>query len=161
MSEPERRPKVGEFLETAMWLSGTETEEQLQHFCTVVARTWVDTAAERHHLLVGPLQFTLKRPGENRVPPVPKGVSGPDVRMLVIEAEVLRWLEPGRQGAGFLAELEPDDLQTLRRATRRAHRRAHPGMPPLPDEHCDAFIEALGPEAAVAQLRAAAGAASH
>lgn len=155
------RPPVGQVLEFAIWATGAETLDQIMRFQREDIPQAFARVAERWCLLLGPVRVVHKKPGQERVPTVPDWVKGPDVRLIVAEAEVLAHLKLALPGVGFVQDLTADDLQTLRRITRRAHRRAHPGMPPLPDENCDAIIEAMGPEVAVSQLRAAAGATQH
>lgn len=155
------RPLVGHVLELAIWLSGTETDEQLAWFRAQEMPAVFRKQAAQWALLLGPLQFTIKHPGGERVPPVPPHISGPDVRLVVVEAEVLKHLRADRRDSGFIADLQPEDLQVLRRLTRGQHAKAHPGMPPLPDANCDAIIDAMGPEAAVAVLRRGTGSSLH
>jgi hypothetical protein len=142
------RPQPGQVIELAIWLSGEETEEHLRRFREEDMPAEFKSIADHWMLTFGPLMFTTKKPGDHRVPPVPKHIHGIDVKLIVVEAEVVGWREAPKRDSAFLADLRPDDLQKLRRATKAAHRRAHPGMPDLPDENCDAIINDLGPEAA-------------
>lgn len=148
--------KPGDVAEIAIWLTGEETEEQIRQFVDGSALDALNEAADRHHVLIGPMVFCVKRPGEDRVPPVPDHISGPDVRLLVGEALVYE--RPAGRGTvkratGFVHDLTADDLATLRGLTRLAHRRSRPDEPALSDAECDVIIEAVGPDVAVATLR--------
>ena len=145
--------KAGDVVEFAIWLTGAETERELQHWKTVVIpKVHADTIAQ-HHVELSPFSFTEKKPGTERVPPVPDHVKGPDVRLLVAEAKVGRSTRKEIvRASGFVHDLTKDDLAKLRKITRRAHRRTHPGDV-LSDKAADQVIEYLGPEAAVKTLR--------
>ena len=143
------RVRVGDTLEAAIWLTGEETEELKARFKADVARTMAESN-ERNGVVTGPIRWTEKFPGDDRVPPVPDRIKGFCVRLLVAEADVLN-VRPSE--SRFLAELEPADLRRLRKITRDAHKlwwlRTFPGQPwPRPsDRQCDTLINDLGPEA--------------
>lgn len=143
--------KPGDLAEIAIWLSGTETPEQIERWKTVDAPAALQDAERQHNVEVGPVTWTTKAPGEDRVPPVPDHINGPDVRLLIGEAKV-RGKPLITRESGFVHDLTKDDLAKLRRMTRRAHRSMHPGDR-LTDARCDAVIEALGPDVAVKTLR--------
>ena len=130
--------KLGDLVECAIWLDGTETVEMLRQW--KVDCPYMMANEHEPKLRLGPLLFELKRPGEDRVPLVPDRLQGPDVRLLVATAEVIGF-EVAKQ-ASFLGELSEADLVRLRKATRRAHGRN------LPDSVCDQIIERIGPVAA-------------
>ena len=78
--------KPGDVVEWAMWLDGTETDavltdytEDAQKYIREEATNWFTTPAHCYIL----------QPGEDRTPEVPDHISGPDVRLMVIEAEVM------------------------------------------------------------------------
>src|SRR6266567_3136146 len=127
--------KVGDVLELAIWLAGTETPEmvcQWKHDSAyLIARSSGPLVAK-----LAPVEFEIKRPGEDRVPPVPHGISGPDVRLLIASSSIVGF-EAVPEGAGFIAELDPRDLKRMRRITRKAHRDNNPGAPRLSDAVCD------------------------
>ena len=151
--------KPGDMLEIAIWLSGTETPEQIAQWKDIDSLAAVAHAEREFGVNIGPLEFSIKVPGEDRVPPVPDHIAGPDVKLLVGEAKVA--YRPGYTivpATGFVSDLEKDDREKLRGITRRAHAKRHPGDR-LTDRHCDQIIEALGPDVAVKTLRE--GAASH
>jgi hypothetical protein len=135
--------KIGDLVECAIWLDGTESEAMLRQWATDCP--YVMANAQEPKLKLGPVAFELKRPGEDRVPQVPDHVKGPDVRLLVGTAELIGF-EPVRKES-FLSELSEADLVRLRQATRKAHGRK------LPDAVCDQIIERLGPVAATQDMR--------
>lgn len=145
--------RPGQLLEAAMWLDGRETEEQLQDWRGRVAKALMDRADADNVMLAPPNFYTLK-PGEDRVPQVPDHISGPNVRLLVCETIVLA-LRPVVAPKSFLSELDPRDLERLRRITRQAHRKNNPHGRLLSLAECDRIIEELGPESAARVVRAA------
>lgn len=145
-------PQVGQLIEVAIWLNGQETEEDLRRWVEETIPSTFKAAEARDRIVLGSVRYTEKLPGQDRVPPVPRHISGPNVRLLVAEAVVLGKTKPVIE-VGFIGDLTDEDLQRLRRLTRRAHQRAHPDFPPLTDAQCDAVINMMGPQAAVATLR--------
>src|SRR3990167_2456528 len=120
--------KPGDIAELSIWLDGTETEEQIAHWKTVVCAETVKQSERQHGVTLGPIEFTVKRPGDDRVPQVPAHIEGPDVRLLVGEAKVVYAPQYTiRPSTAFVADLDKDDLLKLRVMTRRAHARTHPG----------------------------------
>lgn len=144
--------KPGDTIEAAIWLSGTETEEQMLRWKNMEVPAALREAEQVYGVRIGPPEFTIKRPGDDRVPPVPAHISGPDVRLLICEAEVY----PGKPAiiarqSGFVHDLRPDDLAKLRKITRRACYEKTGQR--LTDHQADQIIERLGPDAAVKTLR--------
>src|SRR3546814_10951566 len=82
------RITVGSVLESAIWLTGEETEELRRRFMADVQRS-MEEANEKRGVVTGPIRWTEQLPGDARVPPVPRHISGLCVRLLVAEAEVL------------------------------------------------------------------------
>lgn len=146
--------KPGELIELAIWLSGTETHDQIERWKNIDCHKIARETERQNNVVIGPLEFTVKKPGEDRVPPVPSHISGPDVRLLVCEAKTFAVKSDftSVRGLGFVHDLTPDDLDRLRKLTRRAHAKANPGDR-LNNQRCDLIIESLGPEIAVRTLR--------
>ena len=145
--------KVGDVIEMAMWADGTESPEVLEQF-----RLDVDTAvrqfAEQNHVVMTPPYVLEKKPGEDRVPPVPDHVRGPNVRLIVAES-VIVGERSKLVGSTFLSELDAVDLERLRFITRRVHYGLNPDgtKRALTDEEVDRVIEEHGPEAAADVIR--------
>jgi hypothetical protein len=145
--------EIGMPVEVAVWLTGRETEYQMECFRK-------DCAAElgafglEHGVLMGEPRLIEKLPGEDRVPPVPANVSGPNVRLLIFEAEVKEFLRPQIiKSSGFVHDLDKQDLARLRTITRVAHQKNCPLERPLTDAECDDVIEQIGPTIALKTLR--------
>jgi hypothetical protein len=148
--------KPGELVEFAIWLSGEETEDQLNNFRTSVVPHMIKQTEEQYDIKLGKPVFTVKRPGEDRVPKVPPHIKGIDVRLMLVEAITYEREETAPKGkvlrdGSFLADLTEDDLKKLRTITNRAYFKQH-GLR-LNDKQCDMVIDYLGPDAAVAALR--------
>jgi hypothetical protein len=143
--------KPGDCVETAIWLSGEETEEQILRWKREECPSSLQRLEREHAVTAGPLTFTVKSPGDDRVPAVPDHITGPDVRLLIAEAMLFPGKPRVESTPGFVADLQHDDLMKLRQITKRAHfnyRGYHPT-----DADCDAIIESLGIEAAMRTLR--------
>lgn len=72
-------PSVGDLLECAIWLDGTETEQQVKDWKERDCISALTQMAAGSMVIIGPVDYEIKYPGEDRVPPVPDHVSGPDV----------------------------------------------------------------------------------
>lgn len=147
-----RDMKIGDTAECAIWLDGRETPEMVRQWRT--DSVFLMERSRGEVLQLGPPRFAIKRPGDDRCPPVPSHISGPDVRLLVAEADVVG-NRPKVARAGFLGELDKRDLSRLRAVTRRSFAKQYPGRPMLSNEQCDAFIEHMGPLAAANAAREA------
>jgi hypothetical protein len=144
--------KVGEILELSIWADGHETTEMVAQFYSDVQEA-VRQCAERNQLVFAPVQFFEKKPGEDRVPPVPKHVQGPNVRLIVAEALAIG--ERQVRLTSFLNDLDPIDLKRLRLITRRVHYGLNPDGTKrrLTDAEVDRVIEEYGPQAAADVIR--------
>lgn len=149
------RVRVGDTLESAIWLDGTEKPEQVAMHKLNVQQT-LEQANEASGAVTGPIRWSEKKPGDERVPEVPDHIQGDDVRLLVAECDVLN-VRPSE--SKFLAELEPGDLRRLRKITRDAHktwwRKTFPrhAWPRPSDRQCDTLINDLGPDVAYEALQ--------
>ena len=148
----DRRPTAGDTVECAIWVDGRETVAQRQQFEKDVQIAMVEGQAQ-HGAILGPVIWTEKKPGDDRVPPVPDHIAGPNVRLLVAEAKILGLAANINNPVGFVHDLEPDDLSLLCRITRREYERQYPNQPRLTDRQCHTLINDLGPEAASETLR--------
>lgn len=144
--------KVGDPVEVAIWLTGTESIEMLKQWKADVGYLLARSQGEPV-LKLGPVLFELKKPGEDRVPAVPDHISGPDVRLLVAWAEVVGFETVAR--GSFLSELSPPDLERLRRTTRKMYAGSNPRAPRLSDDTVDRMIEQMGPVAAGVEAKRA------
>lgn len=143
---------LGEVIESAIWLTGDESQELRKRYEQDVCQA-IDDLCQEHAVLHGPVTFTEKRPGDDRVPPVPDHIQGGRVRLLVAESVVTEHA-PQTSIGSFVANLELKDLTRLRKITRRYR-------PGLTDQQCDEIIEELGPEAALDTLRRNVGVTVH
>ena len=140
--------KIGDFIESSVWLTGEESPELRRQYEKDVAEA-IEYFCHEHRFQHGPVAFTEKKPGADRVPPVPDHVAGPAVRLLIAESEITG-KRPETSVGSFTAQLDKVDLQRLREITRRV-RRSYGA--PLSNRECDAIIEEIGPEAALTTLR--------
>lgn len=80
-------PKIGDVYENAIWADGTETPDLVERFrrdCEKAFRR----KAKRERVIIGKVRVEEKQPNEDRVPPVPDDIQGPNVRLLVAWAPV-------------------------------------------------------------------------
>ena len=142
--------KTGDLIESAIWITGDESQSTRERYEQDVRQAIANLCAEEgfEH---GPVTFIEKRPGDDRVPPVPDHVQGSRVRLLVGEAQILCKRVATSEGS-FVANLDKKDLLRLRRITRTEWLKQHPGYV-MTDGECDQYIERYGPEAAVETLR--------
>jgi hypothetical protein len=146
-------PQIGLPIEVAVWLTGRETGQQLDAW-KKDCRAEVGKFGLENGVVMSEAAFTEKLPGEDRVPPVPDHISGPGVRLLVCEATVVASLKADIvRSTGFVHDLDAKDLARLRRITRAAHQKAQPMERTLTDAECDAVIEQIGPQSALATVR--------
>ena len=142
-------PKTGDFIESAIWITGDESPAIRARYEYDVIQAVADMCSDQG-FEYGPVIFTEKRPGEDRVPPVPDHVQGSRVRLLVGEAQILGKYVDTSEGS-FVANLDKKDLIRLRAITRNRCLKQHGQT--MTDGECDEYIEQYGPEAAVETLR--------
>lgn len=141
--------RIGDVIESAVWLTGEESPELRKHYETDVAEA-IDYLCHENRFLYGPVSFTEKKPGTDRVPEVPDHIHGVNVRLLVAEAEIIG-RKPDTSNGSFIANLDKVDLDRLRTITRNARMKLYRER--LTDAECDEVIEAIGPDAALDTLR--------
>lgn len=145
--------KIGDVIEAAIWITGDENQSTRKRYEQDVCQAISDMSADAR-FEHGPVIFTEKRPGDDRVPPVPDHIHGSRVRLLVAESTVTGIAVQTPKGS-FVANLEKKDLLRLRLITRMAAKSE------LTDDECDKIIEEIGPEAAVDTLRKNVGISIH
>ena len=141
--------RVGDVIESAIWITGDESPHTRARYEKDVIQAVADVC-EEEGFETGPVIFIEKRPGDDRVPPVPDHVQGSRVRLLVGEAQILDKRLTTSEGS-FVANLDKKDLTSLREITRNAWRQRTGNI--LTDNDCDKYIEEFGPEAAIETLR--------
>jgi len=134
--------KVGEIIESSIWITGEEPPELRKKYEYDVRNAIAILCKGFIH---GPVSFVEKRPEEDRVPEVPDHISGQRVRLLVGECELKDKLIEKIEGS-FAANLERKDLVKLRKLTREKS-----GVN-LTNERCDEIINQIGPEAVLETL---------
>ena len=142
--------KIGDVIESAIWITGDESPATRTRYENDVRQVFSDLCAEEGYEY-GPVTFIEKRPGDDRVPPVPDYVQGSRVRLLVGETEILCKNVLTSEGS-FIANLDKKDLIRLRAITRNGLAKYRPDYV-MTDRECDQYIEQFGPEAAIDVLR--------
>ena len=138
--------------ELAIWFCDEDDPAKIQWWRDFEAPRILHESADEAGVRLGPPRVYELQPGEGRAGHPPKGIQGTNVRLLVVEADVIG-LKPVRQENSFLADLDPKDLERLRKVTRRA---ALPKM--ITNEEADQIIERYGPHTAEIVLREAVNA---
>lgn len=147
--------KKGDIIEAAIWIDGTETKEQREMHKELIKNA-IRRECDEEGFIHGPLMFFKKRPGQDRVPPVPKHIekAAEDfsrIQLWVAEAHVIG-RKPIAVADSFVANLDRKDLMKLRKITREAVKKSDPHVI-LADSECDEIIEEIGLEAALKTLR--------
>lgn len=138
--------RVGDVVETAIWLDGRESKEQRSAFEREVTDV-IDLTCQNNGFIHGEVRFTLKHPYDDRVPEVPEHIKGTQARLLVAEADIIAKAIESR--STFISNLEKKDLQALRKITKQVYlKKGHL----LNDGQADQVIEILGPETAYDML---------
>lgn len=142
--------KIGDVVENSIWVSGDESEELKIRYKSDVREALEDLCVQAGYEH-GPVRMHEKKPGDDRVPPVPDHINGSKVRLLVVETELVeKVVSPGEPS--FINNLEPKDLIRLRKITRDSafkQMKIH-----LTNDQVDEIIEMLGPDSAIDALRA-------
>ena len=137
--------QVGDLIESAIWVTGEESEKMLRdhekHITSVI-----DDMCAQEDCIRGPLTFHKLKPGEERTPEVPDHIQGQKVRLLVAVATVVGSVVPTSQGS-FIGNLDRNDLVLLRFLTRKNAPHS------LTDEECDDVIEECGVVAALETIK--------
>ena len=145
--------RPGDALEFSVWYNaakildpefrfGDQCREPMENICASAG------------LKCGPVSFTVLKPGDDRVPPVPKwleNVRGVLPRLLVGTATAE--FPSSTESPGLVQDLDKSDLEKLRAITRRKHQEFFPGSPPFRDYECDTMINAMGMEVVLQTLR--------
>lgn len=140
--------KIGDLIESAIWLTGEESPEDRQRYEADVIEA-MDYFCSKHRFIHGPVVFIEKKPGQDRVPEVPLHIIQPqtgNIRLLVAEAEIVG-KAPETSIGSFVANLDKTDLERLRTITRQTRMKLHKQS--LSDAECDEIIEEIGPDAAL------------
>lgn len=131
--------KVGELVEYALWYNGSEQRAKAE---MGIAR-YFSQDEEHYGVVFGPIKFTDIDPNDQRL-----GDNAPPelgAKVLLGEAECIA-LQPMSAGeAGFIANLEPADLEKLRCATRRAFKKENPKST-ITQDQIDMIITKMAPE---------------
>ena len=146
--------KIGDTIHNAIWLTGDEQQEMRDHYEGKVKETITYLCAEQG-FTHGEYTISVHRPDKDlskylKKPGVPDHIQGSEVRLMVIEADVVEE-RPKVQIGSFVHNLERKDLMTLRKITRDAYVKHHRTFPS--QEEVDNIIEELGPDAALETLR--------
>lgn len=116
-------------------------DEVMKEFCT------------RKKLIHKSSEYAILKPGDDRVPEVPKWLADiPDVKPRLLLATVTVSPQVVKYNT-IVTDLDKKDLARLRYITREAYRKSNPGLPDLTDQECDDYINELGMEVVLDQLR--------
>jgi hypothetical protein len=140
---------VGDIVHNAMWITGDEPEGMKEKYKKDVEGT-IDDLCKREGYEHGAILAIEKRPGDYQVPPVPDHVQGSRVRLLVLEAKLVKKIVLGEKPS-FVKNLDRKDLAQLRWITRKAALKNFKKS--IGNIECDEIIEELGVDVALSTLR--------
>lgn len=132
---------IGEWRQAALWFNGDEQKGKAER----VLRNMLSLDAQTLGVDLGEVELEVIDANSQRLNGAVPPESGAQV--LAAYAEVIG-LKTTIEDAGFLANLEPDDLERLRKATRRAYLKANPGAISPSQSDLDAMVGRLAPETA-------------
>ena len=139
--------KPGDVVEIAIWLGGKETQEEIDDWQTNEVGKMSDRTEREYGVIIGEWTFEKILPDDERAPPVPDHIKGPDVKLLYGSANILAFkLQLAPKDSRFIHDLAKKDLETLRKYTRDEFIKEI-GYPPTPAQ-VDDTINYYGPIAA-------------
>jgi len=139
--------KPGDEVETSVWLNGKETQEEIDDWQTGEVGKMSDRTERENGVIIGEWTFEKLPPGDERVPPVPDHIKGPDVRLLYAGAKIIAFKPQfAPKDSRFIHDLAKKDLEKLRKYTRDEFIKEI-GYPPTPAQ-VDDTINYYGPIAA-------------
>ena len=141
--------KLGDVVENAIWVTGDEPEGMKDKYKKDAIET-IEELCKTYGFIHGEIVFSEKRPNEDRVPEVPDHIQGSCVRLLVLEATLVKKTLQTTEDS-FVNNLERKDLVKLRKITRDVVKKHYHRM--INNEECDDIIESLGADAALEAMR--------
>ena len=143
--------------EVAIWFDANETKDPIGERKAEITEAF-DTKCRSMKARCGEIKFVILKPGEERVPPVPKyfeKIKDADPQLLVATADIkpIKSIFTGVSG-GISGDLEKKDLEKLRAIVRKRHKKNRPNAVRLTDVECDEVIDACGQDVVLEQLRA-------
>jgi len=125
---------IGEPVEYSLWFSGDSADQKRK------AEILIRSKFEQSAWTYGLIQFETLKPEDDRVPVPPSLFDQENPMLLLGFAEII---DTPQIDSKLSDDLEDEDLESLRAATRKVARR------PLTDVECDEFIDHYGPETAL------------
>lgn len=140
---------IGDIVQNAIWLTGEESHGMKAKYRKDVEET-IDDLCEKEGYEHGAILSIEKKPGDYQVPPVPDHIQGSKVRLLVLEAKLVKKIVQ-TAAPSFVNNLDRKDLIQLRWITRQAALKNFNRN--IGDAECDEIIEELGVDVALATLK--------
>ncbi len=113
--------------------------------------------ARAAHMMVelGETEFSILKPGDDRVPEVPKwleNTKNSKPRLLVAHAPILGPAKR-KEEPNLVGDLDPKDLAILRGIVKRSWKRHFPDKPDFEDHEADTIINYMGMDVVMDSLR--------
>jgi hypothetical protein len=152
--------KIGDTAQFGFWVSDDMPAEDI-HDYKQRAQDSLNASAAYQGVKLGKFHWRTLRPNEEDAGTPPEEVTGINVRMLVVEADVTAIIQAKQQN-NFVSDLGFKDLQRLREITREQYAKAN-NVPKnyLQDSACDEVLNELGPDVLEMIIREAVDASKH
>lgn len=141
-------PEIGQYRIVSLWFNGEQQREAARKFL----KNLLELDEINAGFVLAPVEYEVLNANDPRLNDAKPPESGAQV--LVATAQILDMKAMPAKDAGFIANLEPHDLERLRKATVRAYKKAYPGGSPLTQDQIDKLVGKLGPETAARITRA-------
>lgn len=141
-------------IELAIWYNAADLLDPIGAFGASVEEALVQIC-HRKNVVCGKISYEILRPGDDRVPPVPRWLEqienvAPRLLFARTRGVVSSFV---RRSLGLVDDLDEKDKIRLRVLTRNKHQQMHPDLLLLTDQQCDVLINQLGMEVIIEQLR--------
>lgn len=130
--------KIGDALPAALWFNDDHPKDRADAVRGI--KEALEMTAADAGVKLGPIQWDVVDPLSPRVPTPPDTFQG-DIKCMIGEAIIVGHIKTDDKN--FTDDLEPHDLERLRKSTRKQMGNAN-----LTDEECDDFINDFGPDVA-------------
>ena len=144
--------RPGDEIEQAIWYDANTCIDPVGKYGESVKEVIESMCAKSNVVHTG-ISYKVLKPGDDRVPTVPRWlekIPGAVPRLLIATTQAkVRIITQ----SGISNDLDKKDLEKLRAITRRKYKEFNPLEKELTDQECDRFIDTLGMEVVLDQLR--------
>jgi len=147
------RMNIGSEIEAAIWYDAGNCIDPVNDFGDSI-KEGISQMCLKHSVVCGGTEYEVLKPGDDRVPRVPKWlekIDGSIPRLLVARTRIIATASV-QNSIGIIGDLDHKDVMRLRALTRMKYQQLNPGSGKLTDQQCDEIIDTLGLEVVLEQL---------